>query len=146
MGWKNVAAGLGTQAAVSSLKAAKDQVSKRQYKRLIATAVAQLLELHPDIGPRKARSRARRITGARPSKRLMRVGDNVGWKEGAEATLAAAAVAGVAKVAGAIGSKLKGKVSPAAAGKNGGEFGEGHQATERTGLESTIQEHSGVAQ
>lgn len=145
MGWKNVAAGLGTQAAVSSLKAAKDQVSKRQYKRLIATAVAQLLELHPDIGPRKARNRARRITGARPSKRLMRVGDNFGLKEGAEATLAAAAVAGVAKVAGAFGNKLKDKVSPAAAGKNGGESGDGHPAADRTGLESTIQERSGVS-
>ncbi len=144
MGWKKVAAGLGTQAAVSGLKAAKDQVSKRQYKRLIATAVAQLLELHPDIGPQKARRRARRMTGARPSKRLMRVADNVGWKEGAEGTLAAAAVAGVVKVAGALGSKLKEKRSRTAAERNGGESGESHQATDRTGLESTIPEHSGV--
>jgi hypothetical protein len=109
MGWKNVAAGLGTSATVNALKAAKDQVSRRQYKRLISTAVAQLLELHPDIGPRKARRRARRLTGAKPSKKLMRTADNLGWKEGAETAVAAAATAGVAKVAGIVGSKLKEK-------------------------------------
>jgi hypothetical protein len=109
MGWKNVAAGLGTSTTVNALKAAKDQVSARRYKRLIATAVAQLLELHPDIGPRKARRRARRLTGAKPSKKLMRVSENVGWKEGAEGAVAAAATAGVATVAGIVGSKLKEK-------------------------------------
>lgn len=100
MGWKNVAAGLGTSATVTALKAAKEQVSRRQYKRLISTAVAQLLELHPDIGPRKARRRARRLTGAKPSKKLMR---------GAETAVAAAATAGVATLAGIVGSKLKEK-------------------------------------
>jgi hypothetical protein len=109
MGWKNVAAGLGTSATVNALKAAKDQVSRRQYKRLISTAVAQLLELHPDLGPRKARRRARRLTGAKPSKKLMRASENLGWKEGAETAVAAAATAGVAKVAGIVGSKLKEK-------------------------------------
>jgi hypothetical protein len=109
MGWKNVAAGIGTDATVKALKAARDQVSKRQYKRLIATAIAQLLELHPDIGPRKARRRARRLTGAKPSRKLMRASDNLGWKEGAEGAVAAAATAGVAKVAGIVGSKLKEK-------------------------------------
>ncbi|HUF36175.1 MAG TPA: hypothetical protein VMN37_09505 [Gemmatimonadales bacterium] len=98
MGWKNVAAGLGTQAAVSGLKAAKDQMSKRQYKRLIATAVAQLLELHPDIGRKKARKRAQRLTGARPSKKLLRA-------VGPGPALAAAATTGVAGVAGILGSR-----------------------------------------
>ncbi len=130
MGWKNVAAGLATQAAVSGLKAAKDQMSKRQYKRLISTAVAQLLELHPDIGSRKARRRARRVTGARPSKRLMRPSENLGWKEGAEGTLAAVAAAGVAEVAGAFGDKLKAKISSPAHGENGAEPGESRQAAD----------------
>ena len=109
MGWKNVAAGLSTSATVNALKAAKDQVSRRQYKRLIATAVAQLLELHPDFGPRKARRQARRMTGAKPSKKLMRTSENLGWKEGAEGAVAAVATAGVAKVAGIVGDKLKQK-------------------------------------
>ena len=94
MGWKEVAAGLGTQTTVSALKAVEGQVSKRKYKRLIATAVAQLLVLHPDIGPRKARRRARRLTGARPSKKLLRAVDGLGLKEGAEGIVAAATTAG----------------------------------------------------
>src|SRR5687767_8791852 len=109
MGWKEVAAGLGTQGTVSALKAAEGRVSKRKYKRLIATAVAELLVLHPDIGPRKARRRARRLTGAKPSKKLMRAGSNLGWKQGAEGVVAAAATAGIAKVAGVVGEKLKDK-------------------------------------
>jgi hypothetical protein len=109
MSWKELAAGLGTQTTVSALRAAKGNVSKTQYKRLIATAVAQLLEEHPDIGPRKARRRARRITGARPSKKMLRTSRMLGLKEGAEGAAGAAVVAGLAKVAGIMGSKLKEK-------------------------------------
>jgi hypothetical protein len=107
MGWKEIAAGVGTRTTASAIEAARGKVSKRQYKRLIATAVAQLLELHPEIGPRKAAKRARRITGAKPSKKLMRAAANIGLKEGAEAAVAAAATAGVAKVAGLVGDKLR---------------------------------------
>jgi hypothetical protein len=109
MGWRNVAAGLGTAATVNALKAAKGQVSKGKYKRLIATAVAELLALHPDIGKAKALRRAKRLTGARPSKKLMRASKNLGLKEGAEGVVAAAATAGIAKVAGVVGEKLKDK-------------------------------------
>ena len=107
MGWREAAAGLSTHATVTALEAAKDKVNKRQYKRLIATAVAQLLELHPDIGPKKARRRAWRVTGAKPSKKRMRAADNLGWKEGAEGAVAAVATAGVAKVAGIVGEKIQ---------------------------------------
>jgi hypothetical protein len=107
MGWKEIAAGVGTRTTVGAIEAAKGKVSKRQYKRLIATAVAQLLELHPDIGRQKAIKRARRLTGAKPSKKLMRAAANIGLKEGAEAAVAAAATAGVAKVAGIVGDKLR---------------------------------------
>ncbi len=113
MGWKEMAAGLGTQGTVKALKAAEAQVSKRKYKRLIATAVAELLELHPDIGRRKARRRARRLTGARPSKKLMRAANNLGLKEGVEGIVAAAATAGIAKVAGMVGDTVKHKFSGA---------------------------------
>jgi hypothetical protein len=107
MGWKEIAAGVGTRTAVRAIEAARGKVSKRKYKRLIATAVAQLLELHPDIGRQKAVRRARRITGAKPSKKLMRAAAKIGLKEGAEAAVAAAATAGVAKVAGIVGDKLR---------------------------------------
>jgi hypothetical protein len=113
MGWRSVAAGIGTGATVQALKAAESQVSKRQFKRLIATAVAELLALHPDIGKSKARRRARRITGARPSKKLMRATNQIGLKEGAEAVVGAVATAGIAKVAGVVGEKLKEKFDPA---------------------------------
>jgi hypothetical protein len=109
MGWTEAAAGLSTQATITALEAAKDKVNKRQYKRLIATAVAQLLELHPDFGKRKARRRARQVTGAKPSRKLMRARNNLGWKEGAEGAVAAAATAGVAKVAGIFSDKLQEK-------------------------------------
>ena len=118
MGWKEVAAGLGTQGTVEALKAAKGQVSKRKYKRLIATAVAELLALHPDIGRGKARRRARRLTGARPSKKLMRATKNLGWKEGAEGVAAAVATAGIAKVAGFLGERVKEKLGRPADGKH----------------------------
>ncbi len=106
MSWSNIAAGLGTEATVKALKAAEGQVSKRKYKRLIATAVAELLALHPDIGKAKARRRARRITGARPSKKLMRGANDMGLKEGAEGLAAAAATAGAVKVAEVVGAKI----------------------------------------
>ena len=109
-----MAAGLGTGATVKALKAAEGQVSKRKYKRLIATAVAELLALHPDLDRATARRRARRMTGARPSKKLMRASRNLGWKEGAEGVVAAAATAGIAKVAGVVGEKLKDKFGAAA--------------------------------
>jgi hypothetical protein len=107
MGWRNVAAGLGTGATVQALKAIEGQVSKGKYKRLIATAVAELLALHPDIGKAKARRRARRITGAKPSRKLMRARKNLGLKDAAEGLVAAAATAGIAKAAGLVGNKLQ---------------------------------------
>lgn len=123
MGWTQVAAELGTGTAIAGLKAARRRMGKRQYKRLLATAVAQILELHPDIGPAKARRRARRITGARPSKKLLRPAKHLGVKEGAEGAVAAAATAGVIKVAELFGGKLKEKLSGDAADleRNGGE-------------------------
>jgi len=110
MSWRNVAAGIGTGATIQALKAVEGQVSKRKFKRLIATAVAELLALHPDIGQAKARRRAKRITGARPSKKLMRATKQIGVREGAEALVGAAATAGLAKVAGVVGEKLKEKL------------------------------------
>jgi hypothetical protein len=109
MSWRSVAAGIGTGATVQALKAVEGQVSKRKFKRLIATAVAELLALHPDIGKSKARRRARRITGSRPSRKLMRANRQIGLKEGAQAVVGAAATAGIAKVAGIAGEKLKEK-------------------------------------
>jgi hypothetical protein len=107
MGWKEVTAALGTKTTVSALKSAKGKIGKRKYRRLIATAVAELLMLLPDVGPRKARRRARRLTGARPSKKLLRAAEKLHVKEGAESLITAAAATGVAKVASSVGRRLR---------------------------------------
>ena len=69
--WKDQAAQLGMGSVVAGLKAVERGVSKKQYKRVLATAVAQLLETHPDLDPGQARRRARKVTGAKPAKQLL---------------------------------------------------------------------------
>ena len=68
MAWKDVAAQIGTGRLVSRLAALKGTMKKRDFKRLVATTVAQVLEVHPDVGRRKARRWARKATGTRPGK------------------------------------------------------------------------------
>lgn len=68
MTWKDAAAQLGTGTFVSGLTALEGSMKKRDFKRLVATTVAQLLEAHPDVGRRKARRWARKATGTRPGK------------------------------------------------------------------------------
>ena len=111
MAWTDAAASLGAQAATTGLKAAKMHMSKRRYKRLVATAVAEMLRQLPGVGRRKARRRARQATGARPSKKLLKTLKQVGWKEGTQTAVAAAGAAGVAKVVGAVTDKLTEGVS-----------------------------------
>ena len=111
---------LGMGTLVAGLKAVESTVSKKQYKRLIATAVAQLLAMHPDYGTGKARRRARKIVGAKPSKKLLVKPARVGVKKGLE-TAAAAAVTGAAvKVAGKVGRKLTEAVGVGASPGDGG--------------------------
>lgn len=68
MAWKDVAAQIGTGRLVNRLAALKGTMKKRDFKRLVATTVAQLLEVHPDVGRRKARRWVRKATGTRPGK------------------------------------------------------------------------------
>jgi hypothetical protein len=68
MAWKDAAAQIGTGTLVNRLAALKGTMRKRDFKRLVATTVAQLLEVHPDLGRRKARRWARKATGTRPGK------------------------------------------------------------------------------
>src|SRR5215204_5573332 len=104
---------LGMGSLVAGLKALESSVSKKQFKRLIATAVAQLLTMHPDYGAGKARRRARKVVGAKPSKRMLVKAGKVGVKE-ALGTAAAAAASGAAlKVAGKVGRKITERVSEA---------------------------------
>src|ERR671914_2524710 len=69
---------LGMGTLVAGLKAVERTVSKKQYKRLIATAVAQLLAMHPDYGAGKARRRARKVAGAKPARKMLVKAGNVG--------------------------------------------------------------------
>ena len=103
--------GMGT--LVAGLKAVENTISKKQFKRLIATAVAQLLAMHPDYGAGKARRRARKVVGAKPAKRMLVKAGRVGAKE-TLGTVAAAAASGAAlKVAGKVGRKITERVSEA---------------------------------
>lgn len=85
MTWQDLAAGLGTKALVGEFKAIEPQVSKRQYKRLLSTALAQLLELDPDTKAGQARRWARRATGVKPSKKALRAGELNGTRDADDA-------------------------------------------------------------
>lgn len=114
MAWKELAAQVDTEALVGGLRSIEGKVSKRQYKRLLATAVAQVLELHPKLGRRKARRWARKATGERPLKRAVPAAGDVGVKEGLEAADLAAADAGAAKVVRSLARPLKKRATGAA--------------------------------
>jgi hypothetical protein len=104
---------LGMGTIVAGLKALESSVSKKQYKRLIATAVAQLLTMHPDYGAGKARRRARKVVGAKPSKKMLVKAAKVGMKETLGTAAAAAASGAALKVASKVGRKLTERVSEA---------------------------------
>jgi hypothetical protein len=110
---KDQIAQLGMGTLVAGLKAVESRVSKKQYKRLIATGVAQLLALHPDFGAGKARRRARKVVGAKPVKRIVRAG-KAGLKEGLETAAVAAASTAALKVASKLGQKVTEKVRESA--------------------------------
>jgi len=104
---------LGMGTLVAGLKTLENTVSKKQYKRMIATAVAQLLAMHPDFGSGKAIRRARKIVGAKPAKKMLVKSGKAGMKE-ALGTAAAAAASGAAlKVAAKVGRKLTERVNEA---------------------------------
>lgn len=115
--------GMGT--LVAGLKAVQRGVSKKQYKRIIATAVAQLLTMHPDFGPGKARRRARKVVGAKPAKKMLVTRGKAGVKEGLETAAVAAAGGAALKVAGKLGRKVTERVKEAvdAQGEDGNSSG-----------------------
>jgi hypothetical protein len=111
---KDQIAKLGMGTLVAGLKAVESNVSKKRYKRLIATGVAQLLALHPDFGAGKARRRARKVVGAKPVKRIVVRQGKAGLKEGLETAAVAAASTAALKVASKLGQKVTDKVKEAA--------------------------------
>lgn len=92
MRWSELATELGTHRFIAGLKAVKSRVSKRRYKQLIATTVAQVLALHPDVGAKKARRRAEKVTGVAPSRKLIKVKKLAGAAAGRTAKAAAASL------------------------------------------------------
>lgn len=110
---KDQAAQLGIGTLVVGLKAIRSGVSKRKYKRLLATAVAQLLATHPDLGPRQARRRARWAAQAKPSKKLLVKQGKPGLKEGLETAAVAAAGGAALKAVGKLGEKVSARLEQA---------------------------------
>ena len=122
---KNQLAQLGMGTLVAGLKAVEASVSKKQYKRLIATAVAQLLLMHPDYGAGKARRRARKVAGAKPTRKLLVKPARVGVKKTLGTAAAVAASGAALKVAEKVGRKISERVTEvvgagAASGDGGG--------------------------
>jgi hypothetical protein len=103
MPWKEAAAQLGTSTLVSGLKALEGKMKKRDFKRLVSTTVAQLLEVR--LGRRKARRWARKATGTRPGKLGLGKKGIVGLREVAVAAGAAAVAAGTAKAASKLSER-----------------------------------------
>jgi len=97
MRWSELATELGTQPFIAGLKALKRRVSKRRYKQLIATTVAQILALHPDLGPKKARRLAEKVAGIAPSKKLITGKIARGAGKAAEAAAASLIAGGAIK-------------------------------------------------
>jgi hypothetical protein len=102
---------VGMGALVAGLKTIESSLSKKQFKRLIATAVAQLLALHPDYGAGKARRRARKVVGAKPARKLLIKPGKVGVKKSLETVAAAAATGAALKVASKLGRKVTERVA-----------------------------------
>jgi hypothetical protein len=118
---KDHLAQVGMGAVVAGLKAAEKSISKKQYKRLIATAVAQLLTMHPDYGVGKARRRARKVTGAKPSKKVLVSASRTALKKGLESAAVAAASGVALKAATSLGRKVTDKVQGAVAAHANGD-------------------------
>jgi hypothetical protein len=114
---KNQLAQLGMGTLVAGLKALESSISKKQYKRLIATAVAQLLTMHPDFGAGQARRRARKVVGVKPAKKMLVKRKQTVLKEGLETAAVAAASGAALKVAGRLGRKVSEKVQDAVEAK-----------------------------
>lgn len=123
--------GMGT--LVAGLKTVQGRLPKKQYKRLIATAIAQLLTMHPDIGPSQARRRARKVTGAKPARKLLVKRGTAGAKEGLEAAAVAAAGGAALKVAGKLTRKVAERVKEAVNGQQEDGAGVGAGAASRQG-------------
>lgn len=111
MTWKEAAAQLGTSTLVQSLKALEGTMKKRDYKRLVSTTVAQLLELHPGVGSKKARRWVRKATGTRPAKRGLPRLKGVGAREAAEGLGLAAVAAGAAKMVGHVAERVSDRLA-----------------------------------
>jgi hypothetical protein len=129
---KDQIAQLGMGTLVAGLKTVEKSVSKKQFKRLIATAVAQLLTMHPDFGPGRARRRARKVVGAKPSRKMLVKRSKAGIKEGLETAVVAAASGAALKAASKVGRKVTEKVKDAVdAHRGNAETHSGNGATTR---------------
>lgn len=103
---KSQAAHLSMGTLVAGLKAVESGVSKRKFKKMLATAVAQLLAMHPDLDPGQARRRARKVVGVKPSKKLLVKPGNAGITEGLGTAAVAVAGGAALKAVGKLGRKV----------------------------------------
>ncbi|MHC4106642.1 MAG: hypothetical protein ACYSXF_02530 [Planctomycetota bacterium] len=67
MGWDSNFARLATFTAKGTFRALKGKVTPTRYKALLSGAIAVLLEEHPGLDAKAARTRATKATGAKPA-------------------------------------------------------------------------------
>ena len=122
--FKDQLAQVGMGTLVAGLTTVQKGLSKKQYKRLIATAIAQLLTMHPDLGPGQARRRARKVAGAKPARKML-VKGKAGAKQGLEAAAVAAAGGAALKVASKLSRKVADRVKEAVEPEKAGSAAQG---------------------
>lgn len=107
MSWTAVSTELRAKDFLARLKAAEDRVSRKRYKRLLATTVAQVLALHPDFDLKKARRRAEKAVGALPVRQLLK-------SKKRTASAAAALITGAGVLKAVKGTSVRRRKPPAA--------------------------------
>jgi hypothetical protein len=111
---KNQLAQLGMGTLVAGLKAVEKTLSRKDFKRVVATAVAQLLTTLPNYDQAKARRRARKLVGVKPVKKILVEAGKAGVKETLGTAAVAAASGAALKVASKVGKKITERVGEAA--------------------------------
>src|SRR5687768_16143006 len=69
--WEAIASSLGVTSILGGIKTARKKMSARKYKKLLAAAVAELIQLSPNINEAEAKIRAAEALGLDPSSELV---------------------------------------------------------------------------
>ena len=83
MGWDSNFARLATFTAKGTFRALRGKVTPARYKALLSGAIAVLLEEHPGLDAKTARTRATKATGTKPAPEFLSTDTGRGASRGA---------------------------------------------------------------